>query len=88
MEELLKDATSFTRGAHGLEQMAVDYQIMIWMHFIGHKGTNVDQHRTDLHTCSGLYDQACERVTVTFNYIPNYIGLIGLMGVKRKEIAK
>jgi hypothetical protein len=65
----LKDAPSFTRGAHGPEQMPVKYQVMIWLHFFGHEGMTVDLQRTDLHTCTGLCEQSRERVTAAFNHI-------------------
>ena len=67
--DLLKDAPSFARRACGPEQMPVKYQVMIWLHFFGHEGMPVDLQRTDLHTCTGLCDQSCERVTAAFNHI-------------------
>ena len=68
--ELLKDVPfSFARGAHGLEQMPVKYQIMVRLHFFGHEGMTVDLQRTDLHACPGLCAQSCKRVTVAFNHI-------------------
>jgi hypothetical protein len=67
--ELLKDTPSFARGARGPEQMTVKHQIMVWLHFFGHEGMTIDQQRTDLHTCTGLCDNAHERVTAAFNFI-------------------
>ena len=69
LTDLLQDAPIFSKGTRGPKQMPVKFQIMIWLHFFGHKGMTIKSQCETLETSKGLLNLARDRVTYVFNYI-------------------
>jgi hypothetical protein len=77
----------FKKPLRGFTQMPVKYQLMIWLHFIGHEGQTDSTQRDTFFVSRGMCNNARKRVVKAMNNIRNeYIHWPD--ADERKEISK
>ena len=66
---VIAEDSIFKKPKRGFPQMPVTHQLMIWLHFVGHKGQSDSKQHDNFKISRGMCRNSCKRIVKAMNNI-------------------